>query len=185
MKPEHIIHSATFKANEALTDARRFVKMVSENKVEQCGAGEPSIGVMIEPVTEAGDLVRVALYGLVYIEVGSGGVTANKQVVSDDVGRAVDATAFDFVSGTTLASLGSADLSTVTEGGVTIDSVGSSGDIYADAELAVDPTKFSIDLIGSIVGKVAELTQGGALPQRILGTALETATTGYALIKIG
>lgn len=81
------LQTISIPANADMSDLHRFVK-ISSGKLVYCGENEKAIGVLALEA-EAGRAAAVHVYGIVLVEAGTGGVTENTPITSDEDGKAV------------------------------------------------------------------------------------------------
>ena len=106
------LQTITVQASANLTSKNRFVK-ISSGKLAYCGANGKAIGVL-SIAGDQNEYLPVATYGVVHVEVGSGGVTENTLVTSDANGKAIAVAALEAAIATgAVAMKGDAENATV------------------------------------------------------------------------
>jgi hypothetical protein len=84
---QHSVLTTSIKTGSDMYTLKRFVK-VGSGVLAYCGAGELAVGVL-QAETNEGKEAPVLVQGIAVVEVGSGGIVENTEVMSDANGKAV------------------------------------------------------------------------------------------------
>ena len=108
-----ILQKITLVAAADLSSAQyRFITVDANGKAALAGNGVLADGV-VQNAPEAGKGAVIAVLGISFVEVGTGGVTAGNEVASDANGKVVVAASGDSISGVAMATVAAGGLAAI------------------------------------------------------------------------